>query len=78
MELEPYYYYFVMAKTLNMGNVKYKRADLNQYSPIKYQRLYGTIISILYNMGGNVLVILHIYGSRANSLLICDHQDTES
>ena len=44
----------------------------------KYQRLYGTTVSILYKMGENIVAILHIYGARSIFLLYCDHQDTES
>ena len=52
MELDPFYYYFVITNTLNLSNVKYKWAYTNQYLPIKiYQRVYGTMISILQNMG---------------------------
>ena len=43
----------------------------------KYQILYGTNISILYKMGENIVVVLHIYGTRAIFLIFCDHQDTE-
>ena len=51
MELEPFIYYFVITQTQNMSDVKYKLAHLNQYPPIiKYQNLYRTKISILYNM----------------------------
>ena len=35
MELEPFFYYFEITKTLNISNVKYILAYLNQYSPIK-------------------------------------------
>ena len=79
MEVEPFSYYFVFTMTLNLGNIIYILAYINQYSPIKiYQRLYGTTISILYMMGDNIVVILHIYGTIAIFLLFCDHQDTES
>ena len=27
---------------------------------------------------GKIMIILHIYGPKANFLLFCDHQDTES
>ena len=36
MILEPYIYYFMTTKTLNLSNVKYKRAHINSYLPIKY------------------------------------------
>ena len=51
-ELEPFSYYFVFTKTLNLSNVKYIFAYIHQYSPIKiYQNIYGTTIYILYKMG---------------------------
>ena len=78
MELEPFSYYFISTKTLNLSHVKQKYAHLNQYSPIKmYQRLYGTTISKIYKMGENVVVVLHIYGVLAIFILFCDHQYTE-
>ena len=46
--------------------------------PEKYQRLYGTFISILYKMQVNIVGILHIYGDRSIFLLFCYHQDTKS
>ena len=42
-----------------------------------YQSLYGITINILYNMGENVVAIIHIYGDRAIFLLFCYRQDTE-
>ena len=52
------------------------------YHPIfadkKYQRLYGIMISILYQIGKNVVVIIHIYGDFSIILIFCYHQDTES
>ena len=35
VELEPFFYYFVITKTLNMSHVKFILAYLNQYSPMK-------------------------------------------
>ena len=35
MELEPFFYYFVITKALNMSNDKWKLVQLDQYSPIK-------------------------------------------
>ena len=40
--------------------------------------LYGTTIYILYKIGGKVVAVLHIYSARANFLLFCNHQDTDS
>ena len=34
-------------------------------------------MKILYKMFKNIVVGLHIYGARAISLILCDHQDTE-
>ena len=36
------------------------------------------MISILYNIGENIVAIFRIYGSRAIFLLFYNHQDTES
>ena len=36
------------------------------------------MISILYKMRENTVVILHIYGAKAIFLLFYDDQDTES
>ena len=79
MDLEPFPYYFVITKTLNLSNKKWKLVKMKQYyHRKKHQRLYETSISILYKMGEIVVAILHIYGVRAISLLFCNHQDTES
>ena len=52
------------------------------YQPIfthkKYQGLYGKILSILYNMGGKIVVVLRIHGARSMFLLFCDCKDTGS
>ena len=70
MELDTFTYYFVITKTLNLSNVKYKLAHLNKYSPIKrHQRIYATTISILYNMAENIVAVLCIYGALAILLL---------
>ena len=39
---------------------------------------HGKMISVLHKMGEKIVVFLHIYRVRANFLLFCDHQDTES
>ena len=53
---------FMMTKTLNQSNWKYKIAYPNQYSPIQiYQRIYGKMISILYKTRENIGGVLHIY-----------------
>ena len=50
--LEPFFYYYVFNKTLNLSNVKYILAYITQYSPRKiYKRLYGKTILVLYKMG---------------------------
>ena len=42
------------------------------------QRLYGTMILIIYKMGEIVVVVLHnIYWALAILLLFYSHQDTE-
>ena len=79
MELEPFFYYFVITKTLNVSRVKKKLAYLNQYSlKNSCQILYGTTISILFFFLKNVVVVLHIYGVLIIFLLFRYHQDTES
>ena len=44
----------------------------------KYQRIYETRISIIYNMVEMIVVILDIYGATAIFLQCCDRQDTQS
>ena len=44
----------------------------------KHKNLYGKTISILYNMGENVMALLPIYGARDILLLFYNHQGTES
>ena len=79
MELEPFSYYFVITKTLNLNNEKYKLVYLEKYYQKKNrQRPYWTTLSMIYKMVKENVVILHIYGSRAIFLLFCDPQDTES
>ena len=54
MHPEPFSYYFVFTKTLNLSNKKYKFGYINKYLPIKkYWRLNRSMISIIYNMGVN-------------------------
>ena len=36
------------------------------------------MISILYRMGKNIVVILHIYGDKAIFLLFYNNKDTEN
>ena len=53
LELDQFSYYYVFANTLNLINVKYILAYLNQnLQRKKPQRLYKTTIHILYNIGG--------------------------
>ena len=79
MDLEPFFYYFVFTKTLNLSNEKCILPSRSQYSPINiYQRIYVTGIVNLYNMGSNILVTIHINGTRSNLLLFCVHQDTDT
>ena len=67
----------MMTKTLKSINGKQKWVLLNQYSTIKiHQRLYGTIISIIYKMGEKNRVIHHIYVTGSIYLLFYDEQDT--
>ena len=71
--------HFFLTNTMSLIHVKLKRSYLNQYSPInRYQRLYGTMVSKFYKMGGNIVVVLHIDGALDMFLVYCDHQDTKS
>ena len=52
-----FYYDYMMTKTLNMSNQKYKWAYLNLYSEIYiYQKLYGKMVFMIYNMGAKCWV----------------------
>ena len=53
MDVDHFSYYFSMTKTPNKSNYKYEISYLNQYSSFKiYQRIKGTMIYILYKIGG--------------------------
>ena len=39
MEIDPFLYYFVITKTLNLSNMKYKLTYLNQYLQKKTKAL---------------------------------------
>ena len=55
MELDPFYYHFVITKTMNLSQAKLKILQLDQYSPInRYQMLYGTTTFILLKMGKHI------------------------
>ena len=54
-------YYFVFTKTMNLRIEKWISAYTFQYSPRKYQRLYGTTISVLLKYGRNKLWQLFIF-----------------
>ena len=78
LELEPFFYYFVITKTLNPRNEKWKLAYLIKYSsrkntkgPMGQQYPSSTIWE------REVVVILNIYGARSIFLIFCDLQDTE-
>ena len=61
MELEPFFYYFVITKTLNLSHEKCKLVYLDQYSPIKTsQALWYKDIHTLQN-GGGILRKLFIF-----------------
>ena len=78
MDLKPCSNFFVITKTLNLSHEKWKLVYLEKYEHRKNQTLYGTMISILHEMGENIVVILHIYGNKIISLLFCNHQYNES
>ena len=78
MDLKPCSNFFVITKTLNLSHEKWKLVYLEKYEHRKNQILYGTMISILHEMGENIVVILHIYGNKIISLLFCNHQYNES
>ena len=41
-----------------------------------FQRIYETMIYIIYKIGENIVVIINIYGARATFILFYDDQDT--
>ena len=63
MELETIYYYFVLSKTLNISNDKWKSAYLDQNTPRNNQIILKTIMSIIYKTEEKYVVIINIYGS---------------
>ena len=72
------FYYFLFTKTLNLSYERRKLAQLNQYPPRKYQRLYGITMFILYKPMKNIVLSLNFYWDRSVSLLFYVRQDTES
>ena len=69
----------MITKTPNLSHVKYILVYINQYPPIKNTKgSLGHPDPYSIKWGGNIAVILHIYGARAISLLFCVHQDFES
>ena len=57
----------------------FKLAQMKQYPTRTInQRIYGTNIFILCNMGDFLLVNINISWTRSISLLFCVHQDTHS
>ena len=72
-----FFCYFVFTKTPNLRDKKWKIVYLDQCSFRKiYQRIYGAVIAILYNLGGKELVVFILMDLKF--LLFCVHQDTES
>ena len=79
MDLEPFSYYFMITKTVNLSHVKHKRAYLNQYSPIKYIKgPMGQRYPYFTRWEKHIVVIIYIYWALAIFLLFYDHLDTES
>ena len=79
MELEPYFYYFMMTKTPYLPSVKYEWALLNYYSHIKYTiESMGQWYPYSKKLEENIVIILHIYGAIAIFLLFYDDKDTLS
>ena len=78
MEIEPFSYCSMITKTLNLSNKKYKLVKLDQCSHIKKSKAPWNNYIHSPQDGGNIVVVLHIYGARAIFLLFCDNQDTES
>ena len=79
MELDPFFYYFVSTKTLNLSNLKYKLVYLDQNSPIKNIKVSMGQQNLYFEIWEKYIVeSLHIYGAGAILLLFCDHQYTES
>ena len=75
MELEPFFYYFVITKTLNLSNEKWKLVYLDQYSRIKYIKGYMRQWYPHHTIRKkNIVAILHIYWARAIFLLFYDNR----
>ena len=69
----------MFTKNLNLSDVKSILAYLIQYSRREKKKVSMEQLYPYYTRwGGNILVFLHIFGTVAISLLLCDHQDTES
>ena len=74
MELEPFFYYFVITKKLNLSNEKWKLVYLDQYSRIKYIKGYMRQWYPHHTIRKkNIVAILHIHGARAIFLLLYDN-----
>ena len=78
MELETFFVYFVIAKTLNMSHEKYTLAQLDEYSSIKIKVSLGYRYTYPTIREKNIVAFLDIYGARAIFLLFWDHKDPES
>ena len=79
MDIEPFLYYFVITRTPNLSNVRYKCAYLNQYLPSKNRK--GSMRQLYpYSTGWEktIVLILDIYGAISIFLLFCNHQDTKT
>ena len=79
IELEPFSYYFLTTKKLNLSHVKKKWAYLNQYKTIKYIKgSMGQPYTYSTRWVKNIVIVIHIYGALTIFLLFCDQQDTGS
>ena len=72
------FYHFVITKALNLSHEKWTLVYLDQYKNIKTKGYMEQQYPYSIELVKNIVVILHIYGARAISLLFHDHQHTES
>ena len=79
MELELFFYYFYDNQVTGSESCKIKIGVAGPIFARKNIKGYMVQLYIYYTIWEQkIVVVLHIYGALAISLLFCDHQDTES
>ena len=78
MELQPFSYYFVFTKTLNLSNEIQKLAYLDQYSSIVNTKGCMGHGCLYYTIWEVNCVNYSYFGNRAICLLFFVHKDTKS